>query len=161
MDWHDPTLWVAVGFVLLVAGVYRPGRKALLGILDARIETVRASLDEASDLRRETEQQMAEYQRRQREAKKNVEDGIAHAREEAERQAREEREKFEAVMARRERAAMDRIAQAEAEALREVRALAVEAAVAATRSLIAGHVDERRQTELVDGAIRGLGDRFR
>lgn len=160
MDWHDPTLWVAVGFVLLVAGAYRPGRRAVLGMLDARIDAIRADLDEAADLRRQAEQHLAEYQRKQREALKNAESHIEHAREDAERQALEEQERFEAVMERRERAAMDKIAQAEAEALREVQALSVEAAMAATRHLIAGHLDGDRQERLVDEAIRELGDRL-
>ena len=160
MDLQDPTLWVAVGFVILVAGVYRPGKKALLGMLDARIETIRGNLDEASELRRLAEQELAEYQRKQREAKKNAEDHVAQARGEAERQVREEQQKFEAVMERREQAAMEKVVQAEAEALREVRAISVETAMAATRRLIAGRMDPERRDELVDSAVRGLRGRL-
>ena len=160
MDLQDPTLWVAVGFVIFVAGVYRPARKALIGMLDARIETIRSNLDEASELRRLAEQELAEYQRKQREAKKDAEDHVARARNDAERQAREEQQKFEAVMGRREQAAMEKIAQAEAEALREVRAVSIETAIAATRHLITGHMDPARQDELVDSAVRGLRGRL-
>lgn len=156
MDWHDPTLWVAVGFVIFVAGVYKPAKKALTGMLDARAEAIRKSLDEAAGLREETQQLLAEYQRKQRDAVKETEQMVGRAREEAARLQKDGAERLEEAIKRREQLAMEKIAQAESDALREVRALSVEVAIAATRSLIAGRLDAEKSGALVDEAIDGL-----
>jgi F-type H+-transporting ATPase subunit b len=57
---------------------------------------------------------------------------------------------------RREQQAMERIRQAEAEATREVRNMAVEIAVAATRGLIVETLTKDKAAELVDSAIKDL-----
>mgnify|MGYP000294844221 CR=1 FL=1 len=160
MDWHDPTLWVAVGFVILVAAAYKPGKKAMTGMLDARADAIRASLDEAASLREEAQQLLAEYQRKQRDAVKETEEMVARAREDAEHFAREGAEKLEETIKRREQMAMEKIAQAEADALREVRAMSVEVAVAATRSLIADRMDEQKSSGLIDNAISDLSKKL-
>ena len=161
MDLNDPTLWVAVGFVLLAAGVYRPAKKALLGMIDGRIEEIRGAIDEAVALREEAQQQLAECQRKQRGAAKEGEEMIARAEAEAARLADEGRRKLAEALRRREQAAMEKIGQAEADAVREIRAAAVEIAVAAARDLIAGRMDEARSAALIDEAVAELPDRLR
>ena len=32
MDWTDPTLWVAVGFVILAVAIFKPAKKAIVGM---------------------------------------------------------------------------------------------------------------------------------
>ncbi len=56
--------------------------------------------------------------------------------------------------------AHDKIARAEAEALQQVREIAVDVAVAATRELIADKLDEDRKRALVDAAIDELPDKL-
>ncbi len=55
---------------------------------------------------------------------------------------------------------MDRIAQAEAEAMREVRNLAVDIAMKATRTLIAETLTAAQASALVDAAIADLPNRL-
>ena len=80
MDWNDPTLWVAVGFVIFVAAAYKPAAKAVVKMLDGRADAIRRSLDEAASLREEAQQLLAEYQRKQRDAVKETEDMLSRAR---------------------------------------------------------------------------------
>ena len=153
---QDPTFWVAVGFLILaaLAGIF--GRRPILGMLDARVDAVKASLDEAASLREEAQQLLAEYQRKQRDALKETEAMVTRAKEEAKRIAEEGAQNLEATLRRREELAMEKIAQAEADAVREVRAISVEIAVHATRRLIADKMDGSRADALVDDAIADL-----
>lgn len=160
MNWSDPTLWVAVGFVLFVVGVYKPASKAVLGMLDGRAEEIRASLDEAASLREEAQQLLAEYQRKQRDAVKETEEMVSRARAEAARLAKDGAEKLEEAIKRREQLAVEKIAQAEADALREVRAMSVDIAIAATRDLIAEKMDAAKSSALVDDAIADLSQKL-
>jgi len=160
MDWTDPTLWVAGGFVILAVAIFKPAKKAVLGMLDGRADKIRESLDQAASLREEAQQLLAEYQRKQRDAMKETEEMIARARDEASRLAKEGAEKLEELVKRREQLAIEKIAQAEADAVREVRAMSVEIAVAATRSLIAARMDADKSGALVDQAIADLSTKL-
>tara|TARA_R110000787_G_scaffold28862_2_gene78594 strand:+ start:922 stop:1407 length:486 start_codon:yes stop_codon:yes gene_type:complete len=160
MDWNDPTLWVAVGFVIFVAAAYKPAAKAVVKMLDGRADAIRRSLDEAASLREEAQQLLAEYQRKQRDAVKETEEMLSRARAEAARLAKDGAEKLEESVKRREQLALDKIAQAEADALREVRAMSVELAIAATRNLIAARMDPEKSGALVDDAISGLSQKL-
>ena len=160
MDWNDPTLWVAVGFFIFVAAVFKVAKKTITGALDGRAEDIRNSLDQAAGLREEAQQLLAEYQRKQRDAVKETEQMLAHARAEAERMAKEGAEKLEEALKRREQLAVEKIAQAETDAISEVRAISVDVAVAATRSLIASNMDAGKSGAMVDEAISDLSKKL-
>lgn len=160
MNWSDPTLWVAVGFVIFLAAVFKTASKAITGALDGRADAIRKSIDDAASLREEAQQLLAEYQRKQRDAVKETEEMVAHAREEAARLAKEGAEKLEETLKRREQLAIEKIAQAEADAIREVRAMSVDIAVAATRSLIAENMDTAKAGAMVDEAISDLSKKL-
>ena len=157
---QDPTFWVAVGFLILAILAVLFVRKPILGMLDARVDSVRASLDEAASLREEAQQLLAEYQRKQRDAVKETEAMVARAKEEAERISRDGTEALEAALKRREELAIDKIAQAEADAVREVQRISVEVAIDATRVLIADKLDGARADTLIDEAISDISNKL-
>jgi F-type H+-transporting ATPase subunit b len=157
---ESPELWVAVAFVLFVLLAGRAIWRALAKMLDARAARIRAELQEAQRLREEAEQLLADYQRKQRDARNEAEAIIEHAREEAARLRREAEETIRQTLARRERLALESIAQAEAKARADVRNEAVDVAIAAARRILAEAIDEQRGRALTDRAIaeveRGL-----
>ena len=129
----SPEFWVLVSFVIFVALVWKPAGKALGGILDGHAAKVRSQLEEARRLREEAQRTLAEYQRKQAEAMSEAEAIVAHAKAEAERMKVTAEADLTQQIARRRQLALDRIAQSEAQALAEVRAATVDAAMAATR----------------------------
>lgn len=129
--------WVAVSFFLFVAGlIYLGLHKKVATALDARAERIAKELDEARRLREEAERVLADYQRRERDAAGEAESIIKLAAEEAESLAAETRHAIKEQFERRIRLAEDKIARAETDALREVRAAAVDAAIGAAQRLI-------------------------
>jgi F-type H+-transporting ATPase subunit b len=157
---HTPEFWVAVGFLVLVGFLARPATRMITASLDARAERIREALNEATRLREEAQHLLVDYQRKQRDAQKEVDAITAAARAEAERMAHDAAEKLEDSLRRREQLAKDKIAQAEAEALQSVREFAIDVAVAATRGVLAEKLDSGRQTALIDQAIAELPDRL-
>lgn len=156
----DSTFWVALSFVVVVVALFKPAGKFIVGGLDKRSDRIRNDLDEARRLREEAQELLASYERKQREAEKEAEGIVAHAREEAERLGRRAAADLETQVARRRQQALDRIAQAEADAVREVRAAAVDLALKATRKLLAEKLDAQQQSRLVDDAIAEIGKRL-
>jgi F-type H+-transporting ATPase subunit b len=149
---ESPEFWVAVGFVLLVIGIARPISKMMGSALDARADKIRATLQEAEKLREDAQRLLAEYERKTRDVMRESEDIIAQARAAAERMEAEA--SLATAMKRREQLAIEKIAQAEAEALQEVRTAAVDIAVAAAGRLIGERLGAERSGALIDAAIR-------
>lgn len=153
---HDPTFWVAVGFVIFVAAAGKPILKALLGGLDAHAEKIRGQLDEARELHEEAQKTLAEYKRKQRDAVKDAEAIVNHAKEESERMRTRAEERLKESIARREQAAKEKIAQAESNALKQVRGEAVDIAIAAATKIIEAKLDDKQADALAKRAIEEL-----
>ena len=157
----DPEFWVLLAVIIFAAAVWKPARNAVIGGLDSRAARIRGELEEARRLRDDAERLLAEYRTKEREAAAQAEAIVSHACEEAERIAAQARHDLDAALARRQRLAEDRITQAEAKALDEIRAVAVDAAINAARQVIVSEVDEERGGALIDQAIAALPQRLR
>ena len=153
----DAAFWVGAAFVLFVGIlVYLKVPGMLTGALDERAKKISDDLDQARELREEAQVLLATYQRKQRDALKEAEEIIAHAKEEAMREAEQAEKKLEEAVARRQQAALNKIALAEAQAENEVRDTAIEIAIAAATAVVAQQVRGDRADALVDTAIQDL-----
>jgi F-type H+-transporting ATPase subunit b len=158
---HEGEFWVAVGFVLVILLLVWKGAPGMIAkMLDARAAAIDAELEEARRLNAEAAALLNEYRARAAGAEAEAEAILAEARAEAARFAEESRKALAAQIDRRTRAAGDKIAQAEAAALAEIRALAADAAIAAAQKLIVARLDEARAGKLIEGAIKDLGDKL-
>jgi F-type H+-transporting ATPase subunit b len=148
------TVWATVALVLflaLIAYIKVPGMIARS--LDERAGRIRNELEEARRLREEAQQLLAEYQRKRREAEKEAADIVAAAKREAESLVAEGHRKTEEYVARRTTMAEQKIAQAEREAVNEVRGSAVDIAVEAARRLLADRVDAKADAEMFKASL--------
>lgn len=153
---HDPETWIAVAFVVFILLAGKPILRAMNKGLDDRSGRIKANLDEARRLREEAEALLNEYQTKQKAAAKETADILAHARDEAKTLRKEAAANLEAMLKRRERMALDKIAQAEAQALAEVRSEAVDLAVAAATRILTQHLAADRAGALIDQSIGEL-----
>ena len=152
----EPEFWILLAVVAFVIGVWKPARRAILGRLDARAVRIRDELETARRLREEAQQALATYQKQQREAAAEAEAILAHARTEAEHIAAQAARNLEETLERRQRLAKEQIAQEEAKALAEIRAITVDVAISAARQAIVAELDEPRGAALIDAAIAEL-----
>jgi F-type H+-transporting ATPase subunit b len=150
--------WVAVAFVIFVGVlIYFRVHKLAIDALDDRSARIEAELAEARRLREEAQALLAQYQRKQREAEREAADMIAGAQAEAARLAVEAKAKMEDFLARRTKMAETKIAQAEAQALADVRAAAAEAAIAAAEIILKQTVRGKVADDLIAKGIEDLG----
>jgi F-type H+-transporting ATPase subunit b len=158
---HDPEFWVAVGFVMVLAiFLYLKVPAMLAKLLDARAAVIAKELDQAKRLREEAAAVLASYVQKAAQAESEVVAIIADAKAETERYAKETRAQLRVQIDRRAQMAKDKIAQAEAAALTEIRALAADTATAAAEKLIAARLDEKRSAALVDESLKELPDKL-
>lgn len=132
-----PEFWVAVAFVLFfVVVAWFGAHKAILGALDQRAARIKAELDEARRLKDEAAKLLAEYQQKTANAQQEADEIVANAKADAERLAQEAHARLEEFVARRTKMAETKIAQAEAQALADVRTAAAEAATSAAEKIL-------------------------
>jgi F-type H+-transporting ATPase subunit b len=149
--------WVLIAFLLFMAILVWKGVPGLIGkALDQRAATIRNELDEARRLREEAQQLLADYQRKTREAEDDAKSIVEAAKREAESLAAETRKAMAEQVERRTKAAEEKIARAEAQALADVRAAAVNLAVKASEDLLKTKLSGEAGSALVDSAIRDL-----
>jgi F-type H+-transporting ATPase subunit b len=133
----EAEFWVAVAFFVFVAFLgYVGAHRVILASLDQRRDKIKSELDEARRLRDEAEKLLAEYRRRQQGAESEARTIIGNAQAEAGRIAEEAHARMQELIARRTAIAQTKIAQAEAQALADVRAAATDAAVAAAEQIL-------------------------
>ena len=154
---YEAEFWVAVAFVLFVLGLVKVGaHRSALGLLDDRSAKIQAEFDEARRLREEAQALLAEYEKRKHEAEEEAKALISSAEAEGERMLAEARDKVEEYVTRRTKMAENKIAQAEAQAVSEVRSAATEASVAASEKILAGSVKGDVADKLISQGIRDL-----
>ena len=133
----DATFWAMIALFLFLALIVYMKVPGMIGkALDDRSDKIRNDLEEARRLREEAQQLLAEYQRKRKEAEHEAESIIASAQREAEALAKEAEQKTEDYITRRTALAEQKIAQAEGQAMAEVKASAVDLAIEAAQSVI-------------------------
>jgi F-type H+-transporting ATPase subunit b len=148
--------WVAVAFVLFLGIlVYVGAHRRVIDGIDQRQARIKAELEEARRLREEAQALLVEYQRKRHEADREAEAIIATANAEAERLAAEGKTRLEDFVARRTKMAETKIAQAEAQALADVRSSAADAAVAAAEKILSTTAKGKIGDDLL---ARGIAD---
>ena len=153
--------WVAVAFVafLLILAYYKV--PALIAkALDDRAAAIRKELDEARRLREEAQSLLADYQKKHRNAGQEAEAIVEQARREAEAFAAETRKSLAETVERRRKQAEDKIARAEAQAVEDVRAAAVDMAIAAAEKILREKVAGAGGAALIDESIRTIKTRL-
>jgi F-type H+-transporting ATPase subunit b len=153
----DATFWALVALIIFLGILaYMKVPAMLAKQLDARAERIRDELEEARRLREEAQQLLAEYQRKRKEAEKEAADSISASRLAAATMSAEARQRTEEYVARRVALAENKIAQAEQDAVNEVRARAVDIAVEAAGRLLAERVDGKVSADLFKSALRDV-----
>jgi F-type H+-transporting ATPase subunit b len=156
----DAAFWATIAlFVFLGVAVYLKLPGMITKALDGRIAKIEADLAEAERLRSEAKALLDQYAKKRGEADKEAEEIVLAAREEAFRLTGEASASLETLIARRTKAVEEKIAQAEAQAIAEVRARSADLAVEAARLLLQKQMKDKGPA-LVDQAIRDVAGKL-
>jgi F-type H+-transporting ATPase subunit b len=154
---YEPEFWVAVSFLIFIGVlVYFGVHMKVVSALDARALLISKELEEARRLREEAENVLADYRRKLGDVVTEVDNITALATTEAKTLAAETRQSLKEYFDRRIKLAEEKIARAEMEAVRELRSVVVDAAIAAAQNLIAAKLTPDRAKKLVSESIKAL-----
>ena len=153
---HDSSLWLLLSFVIFAGLIYKYGKGALLGMLDARIESIREEIKTAENLRVEAQEMLAQYQRKQKDAAKDAEKIITNAKQQADDIKKQADKDLKETIARREKQLKERVERMKQNAKDEILEYASNLAIAATQEIIADNLDKKANEKLVDDAIKNV-----
>lgn len=145
---------VAIAFVLFLGLLaYFGVHKMIFGALDARAAGIKSDLDEAKALREEAKTLLASYERKQKEVQEMADGIVANAKTEAAAAAEQAKADIATSIERRMAAAEDKIASAQAAAVKDVRDQAITVAIGAATDLVAKGMTAKDGNSLIDDAI--------
>ncbi|HEY8574227.1 ATP F0F1 synthase subunit B [Phenylobacterium sp.] len=157
----DAHFWVGVAFVVFIGILVWAGiHKLAWTKLGEAGEKVRAQLEEAESLRRESEALLADIRRQKEAAEAHAAELMANAQEEAKRLQVDAQAKLAEQIERRGQLAERRIATAEAQAAAEVKAAAAELAAQMAERVLTARVAGTKSDPLVDAALGQLGTKL-
>ncbi|WP_299347868.1 ATP F0F1 synthase subunit B [uncultured Maritalea sp.] len=150
------TVWATIGLITFLGIlVYVGVPKTVLGMLDAKSKKIADDLDEAKRLREEAQSLLAEYERKRKAAEDEAQEIIEAAKTQAERFTQEAQASLEDLIARRTKAVEEKIAQAESQAIADVRARSADIAVEAARHVLVDKMGEKGD-DLISQAIKDV-----
>ena len=151
--YFDESAWVALGFVIFVAIIWRKVGSALATLLDNRTQKIRGELSEAENLRIEAEAELKKFKTLQDEAIKDAKQIVADAKLAADRIRETAVEKAEESIKRREAQAKAKIAAAEAAVINELRTKATDLAISASKEVLAAELDAELGASMIDDSL--------
>ena len=153
----ETDFWEWLGLLAVIAIFLYNRVPAFIGrALDRRAEAIAKELESVKRLREEAETVLISYRERAESAGKEASAILNETRAETERFTAEARVQMQQQIERRARQAQERIAQAEANAMAEIRALAADTATAAARKLISARLGEQKAAALITESIKEL-----
>jgi F-type H+-transporting ATPase subunit b len=154
------SVWATISLVIFIGIVVYAGvPKMIAKALDKRIAEIEDDIAEAARLRKEAEDLLAEYEAKRGAAEAEAADIVTAAQEEAKRLAAESATSLEELIARRTRTVEQKIAQAEAQALAEVRARSADIAIEAARAVLTKQMAEKGDA-VVERSIQEVGSKL-
>lgn len=157
----DNTFFAFVALVLFLAIVFYAGAHKKAGAaLDARANQISKDIADARKLREDAEALLAEYKQKKLDAEKEAVGIISQAKADAAAYAEDAKRKLADSLARRTKQAETKIAQAEAAAIKDVRAAATDLAIKAASSIIGDSTKGKSGEALIADSIAAVRTRL-
>lgn len=152
-----PPMWIALAMIVVFAILVWKKVPAAIGkALDHKIDGIREQLAEAEALRKEAEELKAEYAAKAAAAEAEAAAMVERARHEADALIQKACKDADALVERRTNMAEAKIAAEERAAVQQLRAAAADAATRAAARIISERVDPKKGAALIDGTIQDL-----
>jgi len=152
----DPQFWVAVAFIIFVVAIFNPIRKILISNLDAKINQIKVSVDEAENLKNEAKITLSEIEQRQSDVQKEIELIHQDAKNKIIKIEEITEQKLKDQIQKRQALASAKIDQLTREANHEIQQNITSTAIEATVNLLQKKLDLNEKKNLINVSINEL-----
>lgn len=159
-EWMDNSFFALVALIVFLGMMVFFGVPKIIGkMLDGKIKQIENDIAEAKRLRQDAAALLVEYEQKRAAAEKEAEGIVTAAKQEAERLTAEAQVSLADLVTRRTKAVEEKIAQAEAQAVAEVRARSADVAIEAARAVLSDEMG-KQGGKVIDAAIADVGNRL-
>ena len=153
----DPQFWVAVAFVAFIAAVFNPVRKMLTTSLDAQIKDIKDKIEEAENLKNETQVSLSEIKQRQNDVQSEIQTIFKQAENKVKQIEQLAEDKLKDQIAKRQILAEAKIEQLTRDANNLIQTHITSSAIDATIAILEQKLNNEEQQKLIDTSIQELG----
>ena len=153
----DPQFWVAVAFVAFIVAIFNPVRKILTSSLDTQIKDIKNKIDEAENLKNETQTTLSEIKKRQNDVQIEIQDIHKDAEKKVKQLEINAEAKLKDQVAKRQILAEAKIDQLTRDANNLIQSHISSTAIAATISILQQKLNNQEKQKLIDKSIEELG----
>ena len=153
----DPQFWVAVAFVAFILAIFNPVRKILTTNLDSQIKDIKDKIDEAENLKNETQVTLSEVKKRQNDVKAEIQDIHKEAEKKVKQLEEIAESKLKDQIAKRQVLAEAKIDQLTRDANNLIQSHISSTAIEATISVLEQKLNNQEKQKLIDKSIEDLG----
>ena len=152
----DPQFWVAVAFFAFIAAVFNPVRKILTTNLDSQIKQIKDSIDEAENLKNETQVTLSEIKKRQNDVQHEIQSITEEAKNKANQLKINAEIKLKDQIEKRKIIATTKIDQLTRDANNQIQLHISSTAIEAMVNLLKEKLDEKEKQKIIDASINEL-----
>ena len=153
----DPQFWVAVAFIGFIVAIFNPVRKILTTNLDAQIKDIKDKINEAENLKNETQFTLSEIKQRQNDVQIEIQDIHKQAENKVKQLEEIAGNKLNDQIDKKRVLAEAKIVQLTRDANNAILSHISSTAIAATISIIKTKLNSNEQQKLIDKSIQELG----
>ena len=153
----DEKLWVAIAFFIFIAAVFNPVRKILTTSLDKQIKDIKDKIEEAENLKNETQVTLSEVKKRQNDVQIEIQDIHKEAEKKVKQLEENAESKLKDQIAKRQILAEAKIDQLTRDANNSIQSHITSTAIAATISILQQKLNPEEQQKLINKSIQELG----
>ena len=153
----DPQFWVAVAFVAFIAAVFNPVRKMLTTNLDGQIKDIKDKIEEAENLKNETQVTLSEIKQRQNDVKSEIQAIQKEAESKVKQIEQLAEDKLKDQISKRQVLAEAKIDQLTRDANNLIQSHITSTAIEATITILKQKLNTEEQQKLINTSIQELG----
>jgi len=153
----DPQFWVAVAFIIFIIAIFNPVRKILTSSLDAKINEIKINIEEAENLKNETQVILGDIKKRQNEVELEIKDINTNAKETIKKLEAQAQKKLSEQGVKRELVAKAKIDQMVREANISIQHNITQTSIEAAVRLLEKKLNQEEKQGLINQSISEIG----
>ena len=153
----DPQFWVAVAFFAFIGAVFNPVRKILTTNLDSQIKDIKDKIEEAENLKNETQNTLSEIKQRQNDVEIEIQEIHKEAESKVKQLEKIAENKLKDQILKRQVLAEAKIEQLTRDANSSIQSHITSTAISATISILQQKLNPDEQQKLINKSIQELG----
>ena len=153
----DPQFWVSVAFIVFILVIFHPIRKTLKSSLDSKIDEIKNKIEEAENLKNETQFSLSEIKQRQNDVQSEIQTILKEAENKVKQIEQLAEDKLKDQIAKRQVLAEAKIDQLTRDANNQIQTHITSSAIEATIFILKQKLNTQEQQKLIDTSIKELG----